>query len=131
MKKKGIILLLFAFTILFGPKILAQSDIFIKQIEFKLDFVSENDYENEYFMTIKLNKGIKYKFVVTNHIDNYAGEVVVELLDADNLVVTNIIQEKYYEQFGFQCNKTGFYDILLSFKDKKVGNSTVDVFMVQ
>jgi hypothetical protein len=34
-----------------------QKEIFIKQLEFKLDNVSDKDYENEYFMTIKLNKG--------------------------------------------------------------------------
>lgn len=131
MKKRIFYIIFFSCTLLTHVKIFAQSDIFIKQIEFKLDFISDVDYENEYFMTIKLNKGIKYKFKVSNHIDDYAGEAIIELLDADKLVVTNIIQDKYYEQFGFHCNKTGFYDILIKFKDKKVGHSTLDIFMIQ
>ena len=125
------IIILTIFLTLITTKAKSQKDIFIKQVEFKLDFISEIDYENEYFMTIKLSKGIKYKFKVNNHIDDYAGVAVVELLDADNLIVTNEISGKYYEQFGFHCNKTGFYDILIRFKENKVGHSTVDIFMTQ
>jgi hypothetical protein len=108
-----------------------QKEIFLKQIEFKLDNISDQDYENEYFMTIKLNKGTSYKFKITNHRENYAGKAVFELLDADNLILTNAIGEKYYESLGFICNKTAFYDILIKFQDKKPGNSVVDISMVQ
>jgi len=108
-----------------------QKEIFLKQIEFKLDYVSTQDYENEYFMTIKLNKGTSYKFRITNHRDNYAGKAVFELLDADNLILTNAIAEKYFETFNFVCNKTAFYDILIKFQDKKPGFSVVDILMLQ
>jgi hypothetical protein len=108
-----------------------QKEIFIKQLEFKLDKVSDKDYENEYFVTLKFNKGTAYKFKVTNHRDNYAGQAVFELLDADNMVLTNSIGEKYYEAFSFVCNKTAFYDILIKFKDKKPGFSVVDIMMLQ
>ena len=108
-----------------------QKEIFLKQIEFKLERVSTQDFENEYFMTIKLNKGTSYKFKVINHLDNFAGKAVIELLDADNMILTNSIGEKYYESIGFVCNKTAFYDILVKFKDKKPGNSVVDIVMLQ
>ncbi len=108
-----------------------QKEIFLKQIEFKLDNISDQDYENEYFMTIKLNKGTSYKFKITNHRENYAGKAVLELLDADNLILTNAVGEKYYESLGFVCNKTAFYDILIKFKDSKPGFSVVDIAMVQ
>lgn len=109
----------------------AQKDIFIKKIEFKLDFISDVDYENEYFLTMKLNKGITYKFVIDNNINEYDGMAVVKLLDGDKLLVTNQIQDKYFEQFGFKCNKTGFYDILIQYKDNKRGYSFVDIYMIQ
>jgi hypothetical protein len=126
------ILLLIAF-LSFGSNIAftQQKEIFLKQLEFKLDKISARDYENEYFMTIKLNKGTTYKFKISNHLDNYAGKAILELLDADNLVLTNSIGEKYFETLGFVCNKTAFYDILIKFKDKKPGNSVVDIMMVQ
>jgi hypothetical protein len=107
-----------------------QKEIFIKQLEFKLDRVSDIDYENEYFMTMKLNKGTTYKFKITNHRDNYAGQAVLELLDADNLILTNSIGEKYFETFSFVCNKTAFYDILIKYKDKKLGNSVIDITLL-
>ncbi len=109
----------------------AQKEIFIKQIEFKLDAISDIDYENEYFVTLKLNKGSKYNFKIANHQEGYVGEAVIELLDADNLVLTNIFGEKYYPTVAFQCNKTGFYDLLIKFRDNKLGNSVIDVLLVQ
>lgn len=118
---------------LFGlsGKTLGQKEIFIKQIEFKLDQISDIDYENEYFVTLKLNKGTKYIFRITNHLDDYIGEAVLELMDADLLIVTNITQDKYYENVSFICNKTGFYDLLVKFRDNLLGNSVIDVIMVQ
>jgi hypothetical protein len=111
--------------------LLAQKEIFIKQIEFKLDAISDIDYENEYFVTIKMNKGSKYVFRVVNHIDDYIGEAVVELMDADNLILTNLYQDKYYLNSSFVCNKTGFYDLLVRFRDNKLGNSVIDILLVQ
>jgi hypothetical protein len=123
-----IILVLFAGT---TGKINAQKEIFIKQIDFRLDQISDIDYENEYFVTLKFNKGTKYVFRITNHIDDYIGEAVLELMDADNLVLTNILDDKYFFNTSFICNKTGFYDLLVKFRDNKLGNSVVDVLMVQ
>jgi hypothetical protein len=108
-----------------------QKEIFIKQIEFKLTNVSDVDYENEYFLTMKLNKGSTYKFKITNHRDNYAGQAIIELMDANTLILTNQLNEKYYETFNFVCNKTAFYDILVRFKDKRPGYSLIDILLVQ
>ncbi len=128
-----LIKLIVIISLLFGNvlNLLAQKEIFIKQIEFKLDAVSDIDYENEYFVTIKMNKGSKYVFRIANHIDDYIGEAVVELMDADNLILTNLYQDKYYENTSFVCNKTGFYDLLVRFHDNKLGNSVIDILLVQ
>ena len=123
-----VVVLLFAF---YPDSAAQQKEIFIKQLEFKLDHISEKEYENEYSMTIKLNKGTSYKFKVTNHRDNYAGKAVLELLDTENLVFTNAVNDKYFETFNFVCNKTAFYDILIHYMDKKPGYSVVDIVMLQ
>lgn len=128
---RQIVLLLCMLASVTGSTYAQQKEIFLKQIEFKLDNFSPEEYENEYFMTIKLNKGTSYKFKITNHRDNYAGKAVFELLDADNLILTNAMGDKYFETFGFVCNKTAFYDILIKFQDKKPGNSVVDITMLQ
>lgn len=132
MKIKFLRLLLISLSLFcVSPILHAQKELFIKQIDFRLDRISDIDYENEFFVTLKLNKGTKYVFRITNHIDSYVGQAVIELMDADNLVLTNIYEEKYFENTSFVCNKTGFYDLLVKFKDNKFGNSVVDVLMVQ
>ncbi len=109
----------------------AQREIFLRQIEFKLENISDIDYENEYFMTMKFNKGETYLFKIINHIDNYAGQAVLQILDADKLISTNILNDKYFENLSFVCNKTGFYDILVRFKDNKTGNTVIDIKLMQ
>ena len=125
------LLFLAVVLISFSGKLSAQKEIFIKQIEFKLDKISDIDYENEYFMTLKLNKGSKYVFKMINHVDSYVGEAVIELMDADVLILTNVFEDKYFETVSFHCNKTGFYDVLISFRDGKIGNSVVDILLIQ
>lgn len=109
----------------------AQKELFIKQIEFNLEVVSDIDYENEYFITLKLNKGSRYIFAVTNNVNDKPGKAIIELLDADNLIMTNGIGEKYFDKLSFECNKTGFYDLLVRFKDNQLGHSMVDVSLIQ
>jgi hypothetical protein len=108
-----------------------QKDIFIKQLEFKLDHVSSQPEENEYFVTLKFTKGTVYKFKIMNHRDNYAGNAVIEVTEADNLVLTNVLNDKYFDALNFVCNKTGFYDILIHYQDKKPGYSMIDISMAQ
>lgn len=108
-----------------------KKEVFIEQIEFKLDRISDNAYENEYFMTLKLNKGTTYKFKITNNQENFPGKAVLELLEANELLLTNELNDKYFEDVNFICNKTGFYDILISFQDEKTGYSIIDIFMLQ
>jgi hypothetical protein len=127
-KRWLLILIIFCSNLLFA---VAQKEIFLRQIEFRLERISDIDYENEYFMTMKFSKGESYLFRITNHIDNFAGKAVLELLEADKLISTNLLNDKYYETLNFVCNKTGFYDILIRFKDNKVGNSAIDVKMLQ
>jgi hypothetical protein len=109
----------------------AQKEIFVREMEFKLTEISPNEYENEYFMTLNFNKGTKYKFKILNKIEGLPGEAVVKILDGDKLVGTNSIGDKYFDAFLFQCNKTGFYDILITFKDNQTGHAKVNLFLLQ
>jgi len=109
----------------------AQKDIFIKQFQFELKKLSNNQYENEYFLTITLNKNSLYKFTVLNHIGDFPGDAVVQILDNDKPVAANSVNGKYYEKFMFKCTKTGFYDILIHFDDNKLGSSLIKLYLVQ
>ena len=109
----------------------AQKDIFIKEFRFELKKIHANQYENEYFLTITLNKNSLYKFTVLNHIGDFPGSAVVEMLDNDKVLAANYVNGKYYEKFMFKCTKTGFYDILIHFDDNKLGSSLIKLFLVQ
>ncbi|OFX88245.1 MAG: hypothetical protein A2W99_10070 [Bacteroidetes bacterium GWF2_33_16] len=109
----------------------SQKEIFIKEFQFELKKISANQYENEYFVTITLNKNSIYKFTVLNHIGDFPGKAVVQILDGNQLVATNAMDDKYFEKFMFKCTKTGFYDILIHFKDNKSGSSLIKQFLVQ
>lgn len=124
-------LLFLTLAVVAGSNCFAQKEIFIKQIDFELEIVSDIDYENEYFMTLKLNKGSKYIFTVINGVNDAPGEAILELLDADNLILTNSMGDKYFEKVSFECNKTSFYDVLVRFKDNQLGHCQVDVTLIQ
>lgn len=109
----------------------AQKEIFIKEFQFEIKKVSQNQYENEYFVTITLNKNSLYKFTVLNHIGDFPGKAVVEILDGSTVVATNAMGDKYFEKFMFKCTKTGFYDILIHFDENKTGSSLIKQFLVQ
>lgn len=130
--KKIVYVIFVIFLIQLVPKeSLAQKDIFIKEFQFELKKLSANQYENEYFLTITLNKNSLYKFTVLNHIGDFPGIAVVEILENDKVVATNYINGKYYEKFMFKCTKTGFYDILIHYQDNKLGSSLIKLFLVQ
>lgn len=112
-------------------KTYSQKDIFIKEYQFELKKISANQYENEYFVTITLNKNSLYKFTVLNHIGDFPGKAVVQILDGSQVVATNAMGDKYFEKFMFKCTKTGFYDILIHFDDNKSGSSLIKQFLVQ
>jgi len=124
-------ILLLSVIVIASSKCYAQKEIFIKQIDFELEIVSDIDYENEYFMTLKLNKGSKYYFTITNGVNDAQGEAIFELLDADNLILTNSLGDKYFDKISFECNKTSFYDVLVRFKDNQLGHCQVDVSLIQ
>lgn len=130
--KKILYIIFIVFLIHLVPKeSLAQKDIFIKEFQFELKKLSANQYENEYFLTITLNKNSLYKFTVLNHIGDFPGVAVIEILENDKVVASNYVGGKYYEKFMFKCTKTGFYDILIHYQDNRLGSSLIKLFLVQ
>ena len=130
--KRIIQIILFSLSLLFlTSSSLAQKEIFIKEFQFELKKISNNQYENEYFLTITLNKNSLYKFTVLNHIGDFPGIAVVQILENEKVVATNKVGDKYYEKFMFKCTKTGFYDILIHFEDNEKGSSLIKLFLVQ
>jgi hypothetical protein len=109
----------------------AQNEIFLRKIEFELTKVSKNAKDNEFYLSLQFNKGTKYKFNIMNQVNGKGGDAVVELHDGEKLVGTNTAGEKYYGSFLFQCNKTGFYDVVIRFKNQLFGSSIIDLSMIK
>ncbi|HAN18805.1 MAG: hypothetical protein A2X13_08115 [Bacteroidetes bacterium GWC2_33_15] len=131
MKKLNYFLILLIIFLLANKISYSQKEIFIKEFQFELKKISDNQYENEYFLTITLNKNSLYKFTVLNHIGDFPGKANIQILDGSQVVATNSVGDKYYEKFMFKCTKTGFYDILINFQDNKTGSSLIKLFLVQ
>jgi len=131
MKKLKVLIIILSVLLVSAFSTSAQKDIFIKEFQFELKKISDNQYENEYFLTITLNKNSLYKFTVLNHIGDFPGDAIVEILEGDKVVATNSVGGKYYEKFMFKCTKTGFYDILIHFDENKTGSSLIKLFVVQ
>jgi hypothetical protein len=122
------------FLILPFGHLYSQKEVFLRKIDFELVKLNPTPSDNEFFLTLQFNKGTKYKFAVTNHLNGAIGEAIVEIYDNDagpKIVGTNVFQTKYFEQFLFQCNKTTFYDVVVKFKDNKLGASEVNIFLLQ
>jgi hypothetical protein len=130
--RKLLFLFFIVISVLLIPKVsFSQKDIFIKEFQFELKKISDNQYENEYFLTITLNKNSLYKFTVLNHIGDFPGNAIIEILENDKAVAKNSVGDNYYEKFLFKCTKTGFYDILIHFDGNKKGSSLIKLFLVQ
>ena len=130
--KTRIFFLLFILLLLFPVSLLrAQSAIFLRKIDFELTKISKNAEDNEFFLTLEFNKGTKYKFDIENQINGTGGDAIVELHDGEKLVGTNTAGDKYFGTFMFQCNKTGFYDVIIKFRKQLFGSSTVDLSMLK
>ena len=121
-----------ALSIIFSVGSSAQKkEIFLRKIDFSLSKISPVEAENKFYLTLQFNKDVQYKFYVKNHLKGEAGEAVVEIYDQDRLLGTNFLKEKYFNTFLFDCTKTGMYDVVIRFRDNKVGNSVISIYMVQ
>lgn len=131
MKTRLIFSLFIIFMLLPIRSLKAQNEIFLRKIEYELTKLSKNPEDNEFFLTLEFNKGNKYKFNIMNQVNGKGGDAIVELHDGEKLVGTNTAGEKYFGSFMFQCNKTGFYDVIIKFKNQTFGSSVIDLSMLK
>lgn len=72
-----------------------------------------------------MNKGTMYKITACNA-EGYEGQAVVTLMENAASLGTNIKADgTFVTAIGFTCNKTGMYNINVSFKDGKEGAAVV------
>jgi len=130
MKSSQILLGLMLLLFLPGQINAQKKDIFVRKIDFALKTLNADESENQFFLTLQFNRDVHYKFIIKNHLEGGIGEAVVEIYDGDKLAGTNLIKGKYFPKFMFECEKTGFYDVVVRFKNNTTGNSEVNIFMI-
>ena len=130
---KRIILFLIVSFFVFSGQLLAQTDelvnvcaldignaTYLKDFKVKLQQSSVKPAPSAKFSVV-LNKGTTYKINVCNA-EGYEGKAVVRLMENNNLLGTNQKPDGgFVEAIGFGCQKTGVYQIQISFNEGKEG----------
>ena len=71
-----------------------------------------------------MRKGNRYRFTICTD-EESSGEAIIQLYDEGKLIHSSYNPEtgKSYQNFDFDCNKSGFYIIMISFRDGKEGSA--------
>ena len=94
---------------------------YLKDYVVKLPEANSQDNIPTHKNTAILLKNTHYRLTVCNS-DDSEGQGVICLFNNGKKVASSITQSgKIYHSFDFQCNKTGSYQIWISFKDGKEG----------
>jgi hypothetical protein len=97
---------------------------YLKDFEVRLDGAGADKRPPVFRQSLALRKGVIYRFSVCN-LTGSEGQAVLRLYDEANLILSTYYPEtgKEYSTVNFQCNKTGAYTIVMSFKDGKPGHA--------
>ncbi len=94
---------------------------YLKDYVVKLPEANSQDNIPTHKNTAILLKNTHYRLTVCNS-DNSEGQGGIHLYNNGKKIASSITQNgKIYRSFDFQCNKTGSYQIWISFKDGKEG----------
>ena len=90
----------------------------------QLAVTSDGERAPIYKQTIALRKGNRYRFTICTD-EESAGEAVLKLYNEGKMIGSSFNPEtgKEYRSFDFDCNKFGYYVIMVSFKDGKNGSA--------
>jgi len=133
------ILFLVIFVSLWMPKIMAQpQDVlvdmcanragedatYLKDFVVQLSAAGAGEKEPVAKFSMVLSKATLYRFSICNSEDS-DGEGIIRLFDTERLIASSYIEStgKVFNQFDFECQKTGVYHVFISFKDGKAGSA--------
>lgn len=97
---------------------------YLRDFVVKLDAAGPDKRPPVYRQSLALRKGVVYRFSVCN-LPGSEGSAVLRLYDEANLILSTFYPEtgKEYNPVNFQCNKTGAYTIVISFREGKPGHA--------
>ncbi len=97
---------------------------YLKDFVVKLEATGPGERPNTYRQTLALRKNITYRFSICN-MDNSDGEAVLRVYDNANLILSSWYPStgKEYRVINFECKKSGYYTIVINFKEGKAGEA--------
>lgn len=100
-----------------GEKAIYLKDFIIKFPEAKN--IQEIPVSRNYVI---MSKGIVYRFTTCSS-EQFGGEAIIQVWDEKRMLLTNLVSGKIYPSFDFICQKTGKYQLLISFREGKAGEA--------
>jgi len=90
----------------------------------QLTAAKDGERANIFRNAAAMRKGHRYRFTICTD-EESAGEGVIQLYDEGRLIYSSYNPEtgKSYQNFDFDCNKSAFYIIMISFRDGKEGSA--------
>jgi hypothetical protein len=95
---------------------------YLKDFIVDLDAAAPGEKEPVQKFSLILSKGTVYRFSVCNSEDS-PGEGILRLFDTTKEIAKNEYGGQILQSFDFECNKTGVYHVMISFKDGKSGSA--------
>jgi len=71
---------------------------------------------------VAMKKGNLYRFTICTD-EESAGEAILELFDEAKKMGSSFVDGKSFQSFNFECTKTAYYVIFISFRDGKEGSA--------
>lgn len=103
---------------------MAEGATYLSDYPVQLAAAKDGEREPVFRQGVALKKGNRYRFTICTD-EESAGEAVLKLFDEAKMMGSSFNPEtgKDYLNFDFDCNKTAFYIIFVSFKDGKDGSA--------
>jgi hypothetical protein len=95
---------------------------YIKEFKVKLKKGKKGQAAPVAKFQVALSKNTNYRFNSCNA-NEFPGEAIIQLYDYDQLIGStyNMTTAKNYKGFDFYCNKSGVYNLFISFKEGEEG----------
>ena len=97
---------------------------FLSSYQAQLAAAKTGEKAPDFKQAVALRKGNKYRLTVCTD-EESSGEAVLEMFDETKKMGSSYNPEtgKTYQSFDFDCNKTAYYVIFISFRDGKEGSA--------
>ena len=138
MKKVSLLASCLIFAAFFAPTVTAQTEAqkvalctkiagdatFLSSYTIQLDAAQDGQRPPIFRQAVAIKKGNRYRFSICTD-EESVGEAILQLYDEGKMMVSSYDPNtgKTFQNFDFDCSKTAYYVIFVSFKDGRQGSA--------